>query len=54
MIDSHTHLDFCEPPNAELVAEALAAGVTKILTVGTDASSSRDALAAAADEVCVF
>ena len=49
MIDSHTHLDFCEPPNAELVADALEAGVTKILTVGTDASSSRDALVAAAE-----
>ena len=49
MIDSHTHLDFCEPPNAELVADALEAGVTKMLTVGTDASSSRDALVAAAE-----
>lgn len=54
MIDSHTHLDFCEPPNAELVAEALEAGVTKILTVGTDASSSRSALTAAAQFDSVF
>ena len=54
MIDSHTHLDFCDPPNGELVDEALAAGVTKILTVGTDASSSRDALAAAAEFAAVF
>lgn len=54
MIDSHTHLDFCEPPNAELVAEATEAGVTKILTVGTDAASSRDALAAAAEFPSVF
>ena len=54
MIDSHTHLDFCEPPNDELVAEALAAGVTKILTVGTDATSSRDALVAAAQFPAVF
>ena len=54
MIDSHTHLDFCEPPNDELVAEALAAGVTKILTVGTDATSSRDALVAAAQFPSVF
>ena len=54
MIDSHTHLDFCEPPNAELVAEALEVGVTKILTVGTDASSSRSALAAAAEFDSVF
>ena len=27
VIDSHTHLDFCEPPNAELVAAAEEAGV---------------------------
>ena len=54
MIDSHTHLDFCEAPNGELVAEALAAGVTKMLTVGTEAASSRDALAAAAEFRSVF
>ena len=54
MIDSHTHIDFCEPPNAELVSEALAAGVARILTVGTDAASSRDALAAAAEFPSVF
>ena len=49
MIDSHTHLDFCEPPNAELVAAAVQAGVTRILTVGTDGASCRAALAAAED-----
>ena len=47
MIDSHTHLDSCEPPNAELVATAARAGVTRILTVGMDGSSCRSALAAA-------
>ncbi len=47
MIDSHTHLDLCEPPNAELVAAAESAGVTRILTVGTDGASCRAALAAA-------
>ena len=47
MIDSHTHLELCEPPDAELVAAAVAAGVTKILTVGIDGASSRTALAAA-------
>ena len=49
MIDSHTHLDLCEPPNTELVAAAAAAGVTRILTVGTDGASWRAALAAAED-----
>jgi TatD DNase family protein len=47
VIDSHTHLDLCEPPNAELVAGAVAAGVTRILTVGIDGASCRAALAAA-------
>jgi TatD DNase family protein len=47
VIDSHTHLDSCEPPNAELVATAARAGVTRILTVGMDGSSCRSALAAA-------
>jgi len=49
MIDSHTHLDLCEPPNAELVGAAIAAGVTRMLTVGIDGVSCRAALAAAED-----
>jgi TatD DNase family protein len=47
VIDSHTHLDLCEPSDAELVAAAEAAGVTRILTVGIDGASCRAALAAA-------
>ncbi|MEA2278729.1 MAG: TatD DNase family protein [Solirubrobacteraceae bacterium] len=47
MIDSHTHLDSCEPPNAELVAAAVREGVTRILTVGMDSASNRSALLAA-------
>ncbi len=47
MIDSHTHLDLCEQPDTELVAAAAAAGVTRMLSVGTDGVSSRAALAAA-------
>ncbi len=47
MIDSHTHLHLCDPPNAELVATAEAAGITRILTVGIDSASCRAALAAA-------
>ena len=49
MIDSHTHLSLCEPPDAELVATAAEAGVTRIVTVGTDGASCRAALAAAED-----
>ncbi|MFI4977334.1 MAG: TatD family hydrolase [Solirubrobacterales bacterium] len=47
MIDSHTHLDLCAPPDAELVAAAEAVGVKRLLTVGTDGSSCRAALVAA-------
>jgi TatD DNase family protein len=47
MIDSHTHLDLCEPPDTELVAAAERAGVARILTVGTGGASCRAALAAA-------
>ena len=49
MIDSHTHLDLCEEPNTELVAEAEAAGVSRMLTIGTRPASWRAALAAAED-----
>jgi TatD DNase family protein len=49
VIDGHTHLDFCEPPNAELVARASEAGVTRMLTVGTTGATCRAALAAAED-----
>jgi len=47
LIDSHTHLDLCEDPDAELVERAAAAGVRRLLTVGTDSHSCRAALAAA-------
>ncbi|MCW2996941.1 MAG: TatD family deoxyribonuclease [Solirubrobacterales bacterium] len=47
MIDSHTHLDSCEPDNEELVAAAREAGVTRMLTVGTEEASNRSALQAA-------
>jgi TatD DNase family protein len=49
VIDSHTHLDFCEPPDAELVAHAEDAGVTRIVTIGTDGASCRAALQATED-----
>jgi TatD DNase family protein len=47
VIDSHTHLHLCEEPDAELVERAVAAGVVKMLTVGTNGGSCRAALAAA-------
>jgi TatD DNase family protein len=47
VVDTHCHLDHCEAPEAELIRRALAAGVTRIATVGTNAASIRGALAAA-------
>jgi TatD DNase family protein len=47
VIDSHTHLYLCEEPDTELVERAVAAGVTRMLTVGTNSASCRAALAAA-------
>ena len=54
MIDSHTHLHLCEPPDAELVEAAAEAGVHRMVTVGTDGASCRAALAAAEDFPQVF
>jgi TatD DNase family protein len=47
MIDSHTHLHVCKPDDAELVAAAADAGVTRMLTVGTTGATCREALQAA-------
>ena len=43
MIDTHAHLDALDDPDAA-VARARAAGVTRILTVGTDPAGCRRAL----------
>jgi TatD DNase family protein len=47
VIDSHTHLDSTPGGDAEIVAAAREAGVTRILTIGTSAEGSRRAQAAA-------
>jgi TatD DNase family protein len=54
VIDSHTHLYACKPPDTELVAAADAAGVTRMLTVGTTANTCRESLATADDFPQVF
>jgi TatD DNase family protein len=53
VIDTHTHLDALDDDPAEVVARAREAGVTRILTVGTNVAGSRRALelADAHDEV---
>jgi TatD DNase family protein len=47
LIDAHTHLELCDPPDAELVAAAVSAGVSRMVTIGIDGASCRAALAAA-------
>jgi TatD DNase family protein len=54
MIDSHTHLSLCEGTEAEVVAAAAAAGVTRMLTVGMDAETNPAAIAAAERHEEVF
>ena len=45
MVDTHCHLDSCEPDDAELVQRARAAGVGRLATVGMDGASIERALA---------
>ena len=49
MIDTHCHLDACDPPVAELVGRARAAGVTRLATVGMNGPSIEHAITAAED-----
>ena len=49
MIDSHAHLDMIERPTTEVVADAEAAGVRRVLTIGIDGNSCRAALQLAQD-----
>jgi TatD DNase family protein len=52
--DSHAHLDACEEPAAALVERAAAAGVTRIVTIGTGIDSCKRALAIAEAHEGVF
>jgi TatD DNase family protein len=47
MIDSHTHLFLCERSEGEVVAAAREAGVERMLNVGLDAESNKQAIAGA-------
>jgi TatD DNase family protein len=49
VIDSHAHLDIIERPAADVVADAEAAGVHRMVSVGIDGASCRTALALAED-----
>lgn len=54
--DTHAHLDFPEfqPDFADVLARARAAGITKIISIGTDLDSSRRALALAEKHEMIF
>ena len=54
MIDAHAHLDACNEPAAALVARATAAGVTRIVTIGTGIDSCRRALTIADEHAGVY
>jgi TatD DNase family protein len=51
--DTHAHLDACDVPPAELLDRARAAGVTRVVTIGTGIDSCRRALAIAESQPCV-
>ncbi|HEV3379229.1 MAG TPA: TatD family hydrolase [Thermoleophilaceae bacterium] len=54
MIDTHCHLDHCDPPDAELVERARLAGLNRLATVGTNPNSVERALEAAEAHGDVF
>jgi TatD DNase family protein len=54
MIDSHTHLFLCERDEAELVAAAREAGVTRMLNVGLGGEANAAAIASAERHEEVF
>jgi TatD DNase family protein len=54
VVDTHAHLGLCQPSADELVGRAREAGVRRILTVGTDGASNREAIAAAEAHEEVF
>jgi len=46
-LDSHCHLEMTEQPLGEVLGAARAAGITRVVTIGTDLASSRWAVDAA-------
>jgi TatD DNase family protein len=54
VVDTHAHLGLCEPAEADLVGAARRVGVRRMLTVGIDEKSNRQAIAAAEAHQEVF
>jgi TatD DNase family protein len=53
-LDSHCHLDLIDRPPAEVIADARAAGIARLVTIGVDLASSRWAAACAAQHEGVY
>jgi TatD DNase family protein len=53
VIDTHAHLDACEPPVEDVLARASDAGVTRVITIGSGIDSCRASLAIAEREAGV-
>ena len=53
-LDSHTHLDMIDLPVSQVVAAARAAGIVRIVTVGTDLESSRWSARCAEDHLSLI
>jgi TatD DNase family protein len=54
LIDTHAHLDACDGDVADVLARARAAGVTRVIAVGTGVDSSRETLAICEREEGVY
>jgi TatD DNase family protein len=54
VVDTHCHLDHCDPPDAELIERARAAGLSRLATVAIDSASIERALQAAQAHEEVF
>ena len=54
MIDTHAHLDACADPAAQVMARARAAGVQRVIAIGSGLASCRKALDIAEGEEGVF
>jgi TatD DNase family protein len=53
-LDSHCHLDLIERPVPDVLAEARAAGIVRVVTIGVDLPTSRWAAACADDHPDVY
>lgn len=54
MVDTHAHIGLCDGAAVDLVARAARAGVARILTVGLDEASNREAVALARAHEAIF